>query len=188
MKFLQTERLILRGWEYEDLEDLYEFAKDPRVWQLPGWEPHENKEVSFRALRYYIENDDRWAIVLKETEKVIGSLKIWPDGDHRKSNAKTISFVLSADYRGRGYMTEAVKRVIKYVFEEMNIEMLSVYHFPYNASAKRILEKCGFQPEATGGQKNESYDGQVLDTVCYSILKADYFSCLPCEDAGSSEK
>lgn len=174
MKTMETERLILRGWQLKDLDDLYEYAKDTRVGPMAGWEPHSSKEISLNALKYYIENDDRWAIVLKENGKVIGSLNLKPDENRGKYRAKLISFALSPDYWGNGYMTEAVKRVIRYVFEEMNIDLLGVFHYPHNTRSKRLIEKCGFQYETTIKQGNKIYDGQVFDTVCYSILKSEY--------------
>lgn len=176
MKNIVTERLILRGWQLEDLDDLYEYAKNPNVGPMAGWEPHSSKEVSLDVLNSFIENDEIWAIVLKENGKVIGSLKIYPDENRGKYNAKYIGFVLSADYWGKGYMTEAVKRVIKYVFEEMNIDLLSVFHYPHNIPSKRVIEKCGFQYEVTLKQTQKIYDGQIFDSVCYSILKSEYCS------------
>jgi putative acetyltransferase len=174
MKTIETERLILRGWRIGDLDDLYEYAKNPDVGSMTGWEPHSSKEVSLSFLKSFIENDERWAIVLKENGKVIGSLKIYPDRDRGKYDARYINYVLSADYWGRGIMTEAVKRVIKYAFEEMNIDLISVFHYPHNIRSKRVIEKCGFQYEVTLRQTCKIYDGQVFDAVCYSILKSEY--------------
>lgn len=176
MKTIETERLILRGWQLEDLDDLYEYAKNPNVGPMAGWKPHSSKEVSLNVLKSFIENDDMWAIVFKENGKVIGQLRIYPDENRGKYNAKYISFALSADYWGKGYMTEAVKRVVKYAFEEMNIDLLSVFHYPHNIRSKRVIEKCGFQYEMTIKQASKRYDGQIFDNVCYSILKSEYCS------------
>ena len=46
MKTLETERLILREWQLKDLDDFYEYAKNPNVGSNAGWEPHSSKEVS----------------------------------------------------------------------------------------------------------------------------------------------
>lgn len=176
MKALQTERLTLRGWQLEDLDDLYEYAKNPHVGPLSGWEPHGSKEASLGILQHYLNDGGRWAIVLKEKDKVVGSLKLKTDENRGKYNAKYVSFVLSEDYWGKGYMTEAVQRLISHVFEEMQIDLLSVFHFPHNYRSRRVIEKCGFQYEVTIPRGFQSYDGQVFDTVCYSLLKSDYFA------------
>ena len=73
-------------------------------------------------------------------------------------------------------MTESVKCVIKYAFEEMNIDLLTAFYFPNNTCSKRVIEKCGFQYEVTINQGSKIYNGKVFDNVCYSILKSDYYS------------
>ena len=175
MRKLETERLLLRGWLLDDLDDLYEFAQNVDVGVMQGWKPHESKEESLVALNFYIADDERWAIVLKENNKVIGSIKTSPDENRGRYYAKYVSYVLSADYWGKGYMTEALSRIIKYVFEEMKLDLLSVFHFPHNNRSKRVLERCGFQYETTIKHGQKIYNGQVFDTVCYSILAEEYF-------------
>ena len=173
-KTLETERLILRGWRPEDLNDLYEYAKRPSM-AMGGWKPHANKRASLRALKSFIKEDDRWAIVLKENEKVIGQLRLYPDKNRGQFSARhsayLINYALSEDYWGKGYMTEAVKRVIDYAFDEMRIELLGVSHRPDNIRSKRVIERCGFQYDGVIENGIKNYDGQVFDCVCYSILR-----------------
>lgn len=176
MKTIETERLILRNWQLDDLDDFYEYAKNPNVGPIAGWEPHLNKDVSLEVLKSFIKNDDRWAIELKENGKVIGALRIYPDENKGKYYAKDINYVLSDKYWGKGYMTEAVKSVIKYAFEELNIDLLAVFHYPHNIRSRRVIEKCGFQYEGTLKQSSRRYDGKSFDIVHYSILKSDYYS------------
>ncbi|MDR0286358.1 MAG: GNAT family N-acetyltransferase [Clostridiales bacterium] len=76
--------------------------------------------------RYIVRKSNNvWASVLKESGKVIGHMKIYPDENHGKfserNSAKLITYALSECYWGKGYMTEVVKRVVKYAFDEMNI-------------------------------------------------------------------
>ena len=179
MKTIETERLILRGWRLEDLDDLYAYAKNPNVGPMAGWEAHSSREASLNALKAFIKDDDRWAIVLKETGRVIGALRLYPDENRGKysadNSAKYINYVLSPDYWGKGYMTEAVKRVITYAFEELNVELLSVFHTPHNTRSKRVIEKCGFNYEITIEQGYKNYDGQTFDSVCYYLLKSEYY-------------
>ena len=58
MVTIETERLILRGWQLRDVNDLYEYAKDPNVGPMAGWEPHSSKEVSLDAVCYSILKSD----------------------------------------------------------------------------------------------------------------------------------
>ena len=180
MKTIETERLILREWRLEDLDDFHESAKDPNVGPMAGWEPHPSKKESLRVLNSYIADDGRWAIVLKENGKAIGSIRIYPDENRgsfsERNGAKLISYFLSFDYWNNGYMTEAVKRVIKYAFDELNVELLTVFHTTQNVRTRRVIEKCGFQYETTIEQGCKNYDGQTFDSICYSIIKTDYRS------------
>ena len=174
MKAIETERLFLRKWQKSDVVDLFNIMKNPSV-IMGGWKPHSNINASIEILNEYIESNERWAIELKNTGKVIGSIRVYPDNNRGKFFAKTINYVLSEDYCGNGYMTEAVKRIIEYLFEELNIDLLSAFHYPNNDKSKKVLERCGFQYEITIEQGSTRYDGQVFDSVCYSILKSDYF-------------
>lgn len=174
---LETEHLILREWRLEDAEDLYEYASNPKVGPMAGWAPHPDRAYSLEVLKRYRESGDIWALVLRETGKVIGQLRMYPDEDRGKYVAKYISYALSADYWGRGLMTEAVKAVIRYAFEELDgIDLLSVFHSPDNARTRRVIEKCGFTYEFTLEKAHTGYDGQICDSVCYRLMKKDYFA------------
>ena len=173
MKTLETERLILRGWRLEDLDDLYECMGNPNVGPIGGWEPHASREMSSDALRSFIEDGDRWAIALKETGKAIGAVRLYPDEKRgqlsERNGAFLINYFLAEAYWGRGYMTEAVKRVVDYAFDEMGIELLGVSHRPGNDRSKRVIEKCGFHYDGIIERGSKNYDGQLFDSVCYSI-------------------
>ena len=115
---LETERLILRPWRNEDVEDFFEYASVDGVGQMAGWLPHENIEKSKMILNMFIEGKKTFALVLKENNKVIGSLGLESgerqEIEERFSNLKgrEIGYVLSKSYWGKGIMSEAVKRVI----------------------------------------------------------------------------
>ncbi len=179
MKTIETKRLILREWQFEDLDNLYEYAKNPNVGTMSGWAPHISKEESLNVLKSFIKSADIWAIMLKDNKKVIGQLRIYPDENRGKysemHSAKLISYALSEEYWGKGYMTEAVKRAVKNAFDEMGTELLTVFHIPNNIRTKRVIEKCGFQYETTVEKGHKYYDGQIFDSICYSILKSDYY-------------
>jgi putative acetyltransferase len=149
MKILETERMILRPWKIEDLEDFYEYAKNPNVGPNAGWEPHKDKEVSLKILKSFIEKDEVRAIVYRDNGKVIGSIGAHCDHKREEVKAKMIGYVLSEDYWGRDLMPEAVNAVIKYLFEEEKLDVISCYHFPFNIRSKKVIEKCNFKYEGT---------------------------------------
>lgn len=149
-KVLETERLILRPFKLEDLDDLYEYAKVDGVGEMAGWPHHENKETSLNILKMFIEEDKTFAIVLKENNKVIGSLGIEKYDEKefpelQQKQGREIGFVLSKDYWGKGLMPEAVSRVIEFLFNEINLDFIACSHSKKNPQSARVQEKCGFK-------------------------------------------
>ncbi|MGN1234471.1 MAG: GNAT family N-acetyltransferase, partial [Christensenellaceae bacterium] len=125
---LETERLLLRGWKEEDLSDFYEYARVDGVGQMAGWLSHRSMEESECILKRFMEGKKTFALVQKETGKVIGSLGIEEYGERLSEfdpyRGREIGFVLSKAYWGRGYMTEAVQAVIAYLFDEVALAFL----------------------------------------------------------------
>lgn len=173
MKTLETNRLILRKWREEDAEDVYEYAKSSKVGPRAGWKPHENLEKTKGLLKMFIEQDETWAIVLKENNKVIGSL-----GMHKAEAEyeKTLGYVIGEAYWGQGFMKEAAIAAMRYMFDEEGIEQISVYHFPFNSQSKRVIEKIGFRYTGVKKASTKIYDGSVYDDVCYMMTKDEFFN------------
>jgi len=174
MKTLETERLILRAWAESDAEDFYEYAKHPEVGLNGGWPPHTGIDISREVIGYFINDADIWAIVWKETGKVIGSVGLHKDNKRPNIAVRELGFCVSADYWGMGIATEAGRRAIAHAFEDMGLDLVSTYHKAFNDKAKNVVEKCGFTYEGTLRQCSKRYDGLIFDAKCYSILKDDY--------------
>lgn len=146
---IETERLILRPWRQNDLNDFYEYASVEGVGEKAGWPHHRSLEESKHILNVFIEKKKTFALVLKENQKVIGSLGLEPRdkdaGLPQELQGREIGYVLSKDYWGRGLMPEAVKAVIDYCFSVLNYDYLTCGHFDHNNRSRRVVEKCGFQ-------------------------------------------
>lgn len=149
---IETERLILRAFEQSDLDDFFEYASVKGVGERAGWKHHESKEESQQILNSFIIHDKTFAIVLKENSKVIGSLGVEEYGmeealtEFLEFKGREIGYVLSKDYWGKGIMTEAVKAIINYLFNELNLDFLTCGYYDFNYQSKRVQEKCGFKP------------------------------------------
>ncbi len=176
MKTLETDRLILRNWSEDDLTDFYEYAKNPHVGPDAGWAPHRDIAVSRQILLLFIEKDDVWAIVEKASGRVIGSLGLHKDGKRNNDNARVIGYVLREESWGLGYTTEAVRRVLCHAFEDLELDIVSVCHYPFNRRSRRVIEKCGFHYEGTLRKASKIYNGNVYDDVCYSMTREDYLA------------
>lgn len=174
---LQTERLYLRPFQPEDAQDLYEYAKHPNVGPNAGWKPHASIEESQKILTMFMTGKDIiFAVVFKENKKVIGSLGLHTD-THRPQipGCKMLGYVLSADYWGKGLMTEAAHAVIDFAFQDKSLRLLTCSHFPFNQRSKRVIEKCGFHFEGNLRYAYSLYNGEIIGDCCYSMTRTDYF-------------
>ena len=145
---LTTARLTLRPWRESDLNDFYEYASVDGVGQMAGWNPHRNAEESRMILGSFIKHKKTFALEYKG--KVIGSLGIeeyseenYPELDSLQG--REIGYVLSKAYWGQGLMPEAVRIVIDWMFDEVQLDFIIVGHFDYNVQSRRVIEKCGFR-------------------------------------------
>ena len=71
---METERIILRSWRDSDAEELYKYAKDPKVGPIAGWPPHQSVEESLQIIRSVFSAPETYAIVLKKTGMPIGCI------------------------------------------------------------------------------------------------------------------
>ena len=147
---LKTDRLTLRPWREGDLDDFFEYARVDGVGQMAGWTPHANIEESKKILDMFIAEKRTFA--LEYEGKVVGSLGIetydesrYPELGLDEKRGREIGYVLSKDYWGRGLMTEALRAVIRWLFDEVKLDFIIVGHFTRNDRSRRVIEKCGFK-------------------------------------------
>lgn len=142
-----------------------------------GWKPHKDILETKEILKQFSEQDETWALELKETGRVIGSL-----GLHKTKKEKLplhydfeLGYALSEEYWGRGLIPEAAARAIKFAFLERDAKALIVSHFPFNFRSKRVIEKLGFQYCSRLEKSWKRYDGLVLDELVYVMTRERYF-------------
>ena len=172
---LKTDRLLLRPWRQEDLDDLYAYASVDGVGQMAGWKPHENKQETQKILDSFIEHKKTFA--LEYQGKVIGSLGIELYNEERfpefaDLKCREIGYVLSKAYWGNGFMPEAVNEVLRYLFEDAGLDVIFCGHFLSNHQSARVQEKCGFRHYAYG--KYETKFGTVEDDELNILTRNDY--------------
>ncbi|MGN0999129.1 MAG: GNAT family N-acetyltransferase [Faecousia sp.] len=170
---IETERLILRPWRLEDLDDFFEYARVDGVGQMAGWQPHENREKSLQILQFFIQEKKTFALELKENHKVIGSLgleKLDPEAAAEEKVGREVGYVLSKDYWGRGLMPEAVRAIVAYCFDMLQYDFMVCGHFAWNNQSRRVIEKSGFT--FWKEVKHETRYGTVEDTLLYRRERA----------------
>lgn len=151
-KTIETKRLILRPFRPTDLDDFYRYASVEGVGEMAGWKHHESMDETRKILNLFIDNDNVFAICLKENDRVIGSLGVEKYGLEEKLTefdgyyGRELGYVLSKDFWGRGLVPEAVTAVIEYLFHELSYDFLLCGHYNFNERSRRVQEKCGFKP------------------------------------------
>ena len=181
MKTLITDRLKLRQWQENDSSDLHEFAKSELVGPNAGWPAHKDEEKSREIIKMFIQSNDTYAIVLKSENKVIGSIGIHdrkPDITLSDLIQKEIGYVLNPKYWGNEFIPEAVNRLIKYGFDELNLDLIWCGHYDYNNNSKRVIEKCGFNYKIQKTKRIELLDNKEFTTLYYNIFKHEYYNKL----------
>ncbi len=171
---LRTERLTLRPWRESDLNDLYEYARVEGVGRMAGWSAHRSIEESREILRMFM--DEKKTFALEHQGKAIGSLGIetyeerrYPELDLAEKRGREIGYVLSRDYWGRGLMTEAVKEAIRWLFDDVGLDFITVGHFTRNDRSRRVIEKCGFEYVKT--IPFDTQDGRTEDSMEYILYR-----------------
>ena len=147
---LETDRLILRAWEITDLDDFFEYASVEGVGEKAGWEHHKSKDKSLEILKMFIEEKKVFAIVLKENQKVIGSIGIEElseelDKDLDNLVGRELGYVLNKDYWNKGIMKEAISKVVDYCFNTLKLNFLMASYFNHNIASKKVLENLNFK-------------------------------------------
>lgn len=144
---METENLMLRRMNYNDIDDLYEMRRDPGMNEYTDTKPDETIDDT----RAYIDKmnkgiDDNkwiiWAIEHKESGKVIGSISIWNIKSERESG--DLGYGITPEYQGKGFMKEALSKVLEYGFNTMNLKVLEAYTEKDNVKSIRLLERCNF--------------------------------------------
>ena len=141
---IETERLTLRVMDENDAADIFEIYSDREPAYWAGMEPLKNLEDA----RKFINNDSNYCnygIILKGSDKVIGNVSISGVSDLNGDHMYTLGYAMSKEYRGNGYIPEAVKAVSDDIFSR-NPEIPSlIVEIRYdNLPSQRVAEKCGF--------------------------------------------
>lgn len=169
-----TERLILRRYNYDDVQYILEFVSHPSVSRVTtGIEATEAGITRYIELQNSYESFERdkcfdLAIELKKDSKVIGLLSL-VHKDHRQGQ---IGWALGIRYRGRGYATEGAGALIRYGFKELGLHRIYAETTGGNPSSLKVMERIGMRQEARLRQA-ELRDDKWLDVYIYGLLAGE---------------
>jgi RimJ/RimL family protein N-acetyltransferase len=163
----------LRKWTMKDTSDLVEVINNKKLLDnlregIPF--PYtENDAVEFINTTLSTEKDRQYAFAVTYNDKVIGGISVFRKDNVHRLTAE-LGYYIAEPYWGRGIMTEAVRQMCVYVFENTNIIRISAEPYAFNKASCRVLEKAGFQFEGLLRQ-NAVKNGHPVDMKLYAILK-----------------
>jgi len=172
---LQTERLLLSNYTENDLDHYHRLRSDPMVWRYSTKTPVKNIEESKVELELILEKyrKEQWdfqGLFLKSTGTYIGEAGIL--SLIQRTNRAVVGYNLLPQYWGNGYGTEITNALVKYLFEELEIERIEALVLEGNEASRKVLEKCGFKEE--GFLRHFALiNGQYRNVHYYGIIRAD---------------
>jgi len=164
---LESERLGLRKFKLADAQEVVEmFADDKRKRANTLKKAKEWIKKSVNNDGYYL------AIVLREENKVIGNVELchfsWFEG-----KGVEICYRLNRKYRGKGYVTEAVKVAIDYCFKKLKLRKIYADTDPDNRASQRVLEKLNFKLEGVIRERRK-VGGKWVDEMQFGLLRKEW--------------
>lgn len=162
---LESNRLLLRPHSEADLDIETKIGTDPDVMKYVG-----NVEAADEIARNMPKYTRRcaggcigvWCVIKRLTMEKLGTAILLPKpieeedtnwdlvvGDELPDCEIEIGYMLKRSAWGKGYATEATKRLLKFAFEETPLQELVATTDPKNIASQRVLEKCGLVYEGT---------------------------------------
>ena len=172
----ETDRLILRPWKEDDAEALYKYASHPDVGPIAGWPVHTSVENSREVIRDVLSAPNTYAIVLKETGHPVGSIGLMVgEASNLKvpDNEGEIGYWIGVPYWGQGLVPEAVREIMRYGFEDKQLDKIWCGYFDGNTKSKRVQEKCGFHFHHTAENVPCAIEG---------VFRTEHVNCLTKEE------
>ena len=171
---LETQHLRLRALRREDAADYFSrLAGSEAVTRYMLFSPHRDISESVssveKTLRRYREgNCYRWCITERKNDRLIGVidlLRLDPERD-----TCSFAYMLGQAYWGRGYGTEALKAVLDFAFEDLQVREVTADHMAENKASGAVMRKAGMEYVGTEYGKYEK-NGQRYDAPVYRITR-----------------
>lgn len=174
---IETERLVLRSFTEDDYIDVYEYLKSPTVNCFMSMKLDSLEEAKKEVLKRVSETDYYFAIVLKETNHVIGEIFAYPED--RDKDTFSPCWMLNEKYQKKGYTYEAAKAIFDYLFTEKNARRIYAYTEDDNIASQKLCEKLGMRKEGMFIEfvtfvNNSDGTPRYENTIQYAILKKEW--------------
>lgn len=169
---METERLKLRPITLADAEDMYEYAskEDNTYFVFPR---HTSIDDTRHSIATYFMADPlgKFGIELKENNKLIGTADIRVDMTKFKAE---VGYVLNQTYSNQGYATEAVKKLVEFAFETLELEKVIATCDARNITSEALMKRLGMTKEGHARKHELWKKGEWVDMLYYGLLKEEY--------------
>ncbi len=141
---LFTLRLHLRRPRESDAAATIAIVGDFEVVRRLGRVPHPYHQSDFEQfLEHVVPNEPTWAIVLRQTDELIGMTGLLP---HSEQPSAELGYYLGRSYWGNGFATEAGQAIVRFGFERLGCAKLTSRYHTDNPASGKVLAKLGFEP------------------------------------------
>ena len=177
---LSTDRLLLRKITPEDASDMFLYSRLDEVTRYLLWDAHPSEEytrsyISYLQERYATGDFYDFGVVLKETGRMIGTVGF--TSFDLPNNSAEVGYVISPFHQGKGFATEALKKVISFGFDVLGLSRISAVCMQENSASLRVMEKCGLKRE--GLLRSAVFaKGDMKDVYLSAITEKDYFNLI----------
>ncbi len=175
LEMLTGEKVRLREYRREDIQLAQAYINDYEVKRLlnPGIPYPYTYEDEMKWFESNSASKDNYSFAIEtlEESKYIGGCGV-NKIDWKNSVAMVGIFIGDKNYWGKGYGTDAMKVLVSFIFDQLNIHKVKLQVFSFNQRAIRSYEKCGFKTEGTL-RKEIFKDGKYHDEVIMGILRED---------------
>ena len=167
---IRTERLLLRPFRADDVDDVFAFSSDPeweRYLEVPmPYSRRDAEELVAGAVLLPPGGKLRWAIV--HEGRVSGFVNLMPD-----AGAAELGYGIARPLWGQGLVTEAANAVLQYGFNSLGLARIYAYAVVDNRASWKVMEKLGMQREGFL-RRHRMIRGEYVDDVLYSIVRGGW--------------
>lgn len=147
VKMIETQRLVLRRWQQQDLEALADVLADPRVVAALRREPYSREKVE-ETHDYILNHWGRhgygpWATFEKASGRYVGHIGLEYMEDWPFEHKTEVGYVLASQVWGRGYATEAARASLQHGFDVVGLDRIISTTYEDHLASRRVMEKCG---------------------------------------------
>ncbi len=173
---LESERLVFRKLTDTDAPEILELRGNPETMKFiprPLVTDIEGALAHIKMINDKIDEniDINWAVTEKGSDKCIGLMGFYrTQPEHFRTE---LGYMIVREHWGKGYVTEAVKTLLDFAFNNLNFHSIVAVIDSRHAASERVLQKVGFVKEAHF-KEDFYYNNEFTDTVMYGLLKRNF--------------